>query len=156
MALNTVRAPANVSMGTADALTRAEAPGFDDIAHQLGEDVVCLGQILDLDLKKRPRLGVQGGRHPAGHGSLAALGQLLQEIETRYEGAEAAGVCLVAHGLLLLLVCTVASLLHGRRQGRQTAVTVDLPQLQGVNEAVGIAKEFKIKIFVFFKKLIIN
>ena len=31
MALNTVRAPANVNVGTADALTRAEAPGFDDI-----------------------------------------------------------------------------------------------------------------------------
>jgi hypothetical protein len=31
MALNTVRAPSNVGLGSADALTRAEAPGFDDI-----------------------------------------------------------------------------------------------------------------------------
>ena len=33
------------------------APGFHDIAHQLGEDVVSLGQIVDLHLQQRPRLG---------------------------------------------------------------------------------------------------
>jgi len=35
------------------------APRFDDIAHQLGEDIVGLGEIVDLDLKQIARLRVQ-------------------------------------------------------------------------------------------------
>ncbi len=34
---------------------------FDNIAHEFGEYVVSLGHIVDLDLKQRPRLGVERG-----------------------------------------------------------------------------------------------
>ena len=37
------------------------AARFHHVAHQLGKDVIGLGQIIDLHLQQRPRLGVEGG-----------------------------------------------------------------------------------------------